>query len=141
MKAIEKVDLTWSGNKDLSFNASQNCNEQNAKELLLHSLGLCTGMTLISLLLKMRLNVEELKIEVIGELSDNPPTAFSTFVNFTQKIEIKTSDNESSFGRYAHATAITHDRYCGVTLMLEKVAPVVINLFVNDTQVDIKENK
>lgn len=136
MNPIEKVNLVWSGKGTHDYTSEPKFNEQNGKPLMLSSLGSCSGITLFSLLEKMRLGFSGMKIEVIGEFSNNPPTPGSPFTKFNIKVDITSDEPKERYPRFARAAELTHTKHCGVSLMFSKIAPVDMTLTINGEEVD-----
>ena len=89
------------------------------KPLLLFSLAGCTGMDVVSLLKKMRVDIDDFKIEIQAELTDEHPKYYHkihlTYV-FTGK-DINASKVEK-------AVNLSQDKYCGVSYMLKQAAEI-----------------
>ncbi len=93
------------------------------KPLLLMSLAGCTGMDVVSLLKKMRVPFEDLKIKVSGELTEEHPKYF-------HKIHIVyvVKGNELNESKVAKAVDLSQDKYCGVSAMLKKAAKITYEI-------------
>ena len=86
------------------------------KPLMLVSLAGCTGMDVISILKKMRINIKDLKITVQGDLTDEHPKHFykiHTIYEFT-------GDN-LPLDKLKRAIELSEERYCGVSAVYKKV--------------------
>ncbi len=84
------------------------------KELLLLSLGGCTGSDVASILTKKRIPYSNLKLELEAEVSDSQPQVY-TSINIHYIVEgknINPADVEK-------AIALSQEKYCGVTKMLK----------------------
>ena len=89
------------------------------KPLTLVSLGGCTGMDVISILNKMRVEPEDFRVNVSGELTDEHPKYFNKIhIIYTFK-----GDN-LPMDKLEKAINLSQERYCGVTAMLNKVAEI-----------------
>ncbi len=87
------------------------------KPLTLVSLAGCTGMDVISILKKMRVEPDYFNVSVEGELTDEYPKYYHkihTIYEFR-------GDN-LPMEKLEKAVNLSQDRYCGVTAMLIKVA-------------------
>ena len=87
------------------------------KPLTLVSLAGCTGMDVISILKKMRVEPDYFNVVVEGELTDEHPKYYHkihTIYEFR-------GDN-LPMEKLEKAVNLSQDRYCGVTAMLIKVA-------------------
>jgi putative redox protein len=92
------------------------------KELLLLSLGGCTGADVIAIMQKKRVKLDDFQINITAEQTEKHPKVFSK-INleyvFTGK-EIKVKDVE-------RAIQLSQDVYCGVTAMLQKSVEITHN--------------
>ncbi len=97
------------------------------KPLTLVSLGGCTGMDVISILGKMRVQPEAFDVKVSGELTDEHPKYF-------HKIHIVYSfkGKDLPMDKLEKAINLSQDRYCGVTAMLNKVAEMTYEIVVEE---------
>ncbi len=135
-----KVDVTWAG--DMSFEAEVNgfkllldadekVGGQNRgprpKPLTLVSLGGCTGMDVISILKKMRVEPEWFNVEVDGELTEEHP-------KYYHKIHIKYTFKGKDLDRekIEKAVNMSQDRYCGVSELLRKGAQLTSEIIIVD---------
>ncbi len=89
------------------------------KKLILSSLAGCTGIDVVTLLNKMRVNFSDLSIITEAELADEHPKVF-TYINVIFSIKVATKDQE----KVEKAVNLSKDRYCGVSAMLQKNSPV-----------------
>jgi len=89
------------------------------KPLLLLSLAGCTGMDVISLLQKMRVEIEGLKIEVTGELTEEHPKYYHK-IDLIYKFKGEGIDKN----KVEKAVNLSQDKYCGVSAMLKKAADI-----------------
>jgi putative redox protein len=93
------------------------------KPLLLTSLAGCTGMDVVSLLKKMRVDFKDLQIDVQGELTEEHP-------KFYHKIHIiyilKGTDIDRA--KVEKAVQLSQDKYCGVSAMLRKAAEITYEI-------------
>lgn len=87
------------------------------KQLLLQALAGCTGMDVVSLLKKMRVEYSDFSIEVEGHLTEEHPITFHTI---EMVYKIKTA--EEFRPKFEKAVSLSQDRYCGISAMLGKAA-------------------
>jgi len=87
------------------------------KPLLLASLAGCTAMDVVSLLKKMRVDFEDISVNVSGELTDEHPKYYKK-IHVTYIIK---GDNADT-AKVEKAVILSQDRYCGVSAMLRKVS-------------------
>jgi len=88
------------------------------KELVLMGLIGCTAMDVVSLLKKMRVDFNDFSVTAEAKLTDEHPKVFNSI-----KIHYKISGNVDK-DKLEKAIKLSQDRYCGVTAMLKKAAPI-----------------
>ena len=93
------------------------------KSLLLLSLAGCTGMDVVSLLKKMRVEFEDLKIKITGELTDEHPKYYHK-IHLTYQIKGKDINHD----KVEKAVNLSQDKYCGVSYMLKKAAEITYDI-------------
>lgn len=89
------------------------------KPFILFALAGCTGMDVVSILKKMRVEIEDLDISVSGELSDEHPIQY-TALHIVYEFKGKDLDVE----KLNKAIELSQDRYCGVSAMYKKAVPI-----------------
>jgi putative redox protein len=85
------------------------------KPLMLAALGGCTAMDVISILKKMRVEVEDLNVIVEGDLTDEHPKHFTkihVIYEFTGK--------DLPMEKLKTAIELSEERYCGVSAVYKK---------------------
>ena len=85
------------------------------KPLLLAGLAGCTGMDVVSILKKMRVEVDNFSVTVEGDLTEEHPTQFSkmnVIYEFTGK--------DLPLEKLQKAVSLSEERYCGVSAMFRK---------------------
>jgi putative redox protein len=87
------------------------------KPLILVALAGCTGMDVVSILNKMRVELEDFKVDVSGELTDEHPKYFNK-IHITYSFKGK----DLPMDKLEKAINLSQERYCGVSAMLIKVA-------------------
>ncbi|MCF7804284.1 MAG: OsmC family protein [Candidatus Marinimicrobia bacterium] len=88
-------------------------------EAVLMALATCSGLDVIVILEKRRVQLEDLRIEVTGERADTHPKVFTnihTKYIFTSP-DLKEKDAEKAIN-------LSHDKYCSVSAMLESTAEI-----------------
>jgi putative redox protein len=129
---MSKVSVNWSGDMafevdvngfKLTIDADEKVGGQNKgprpKPLTLASLGGCTGMDVISILRKMRVEPEDFNIEVSGELTEEHPKYYHKFhIKYTFKGKDLDRD------KIEKAVNLSQERYCGVSELLRKGAEI-----------------
>lgn len=87
-------------------------------EVLLMSLGACTGMDVVSILKKMRQNIEEFKVIVEGKRREEHPKIYTEVkIKYVAKGDIDERKLEK-------AIRLSYDKYCPIISMLKQVAKV-----------------
>lgn len=121
------VTSRWTGNMSFSADVdghevkmegnAEEGNERSAaspKKLLLAALGGCTGLDIVSLLKKMRVNFTGLDVKVSGELRENAPwDYYKMHVVYTVKGENLPLD------KIERAVELSERKYCGVEATLK----------------------
>ncbi|WP_289043943.1 OsmC family protein [uncultured Olleya sp.] len=93
------------------------------KALMLSSLAGCSGLDVVSILEKMKVEVDDYKMVVEGQLTDEHPKTYHTVTidyHFTGK-----DLNESKIKK---AVDLSAEKYCGVMEMFRQFADVKINI-------------
>lgn len=93
------------------------------KPLLLFSLAGCTGMDVVSLLEKMRVDIEDLKITVTGELTEEHPKYYHK-IHITYRIKGK----DINRAKVEKAVNLSQDKYCGISYMLKQAADITFDI-------------
>lgn len=88
-------------------------------ELLLMSLGACTGMDVISILKKMKVSVDGFEIEVIGNKREEHPKYFTRVT-----LVYRFLGTDLPIDKIKHAVELSHDKYCSVTSCLQEKVQV-----------------
>jgi putative redox protein len=89
------------------------------KGLMLTSLVGCTAMDVISMLRKMKSEPDEFSVEAETEVTDEHPKVF-TSIMITYRLKGENLDRE----KIEKAVKLSQEKYCGVSAMLQKAAPV-----------------
>jgi len=90
-----------------------------SKALMLTALAGCTGMDVASLIKKMRLTVNAVKIEVSAELTDEHPKIYK---DVRVKYHFKTQDDIDE--KLEKIVSKSFDQYCGVIEMFKQFSDV-----------------
>ena len=88
-------------------------------EMVLVALGGCTGMDVVSILRKMRVQYDEFRIDIEAKRTEEHPRVFSE-VN----VEYTFIGTEIPDDKVKKAIDLSMERYCPVTAMLRKTCPV-----------------
>jgi len=85
------------------------------KPFMLIALGGCTGMDVISILNKMRVEVEKFNVNVVGELTEEHP-------KYYHKIHViyEFTGKNLPMDKLKKAIELSEERYCGVSVVYKK---------------------
>lgn len=96
------------------------------KALMLSSLAGCTGLDVVSLLKKMRAEVDDFTITVVGELTEEHPKHYHAV---TVDYHFYGADLDEK--KINKSVNLSVDRYCGVIEMFRKFATVKTNIYLH----------
>lgn len=133
-----KVDVTWTRN--MAFEATVNDHKilldadeavgghnhgPRPKPLTLVALGGCTGMDVVSILKKMKVEPEYFNVQVEGELTEEHPRVYHT-ITITYIFRGKNLEVD----KLEKAVNLSQEKYCGVSAMLGKAAKLQYKIVV-----------
>jgi putative redox protein len=128
----DTINVKWMG--DMAFEAAikehrvlMDANENSGghntgprpKPLLMASLAGCTGMDVMSILKKMKVEVKDLNIRVEGIIAEEHPKIY-TSLHLIYEFE----GENMPMDRLVRAIELSQEKYCGVSLSLQKAMPV-----------------
>lgn len=93
------------------------------KAMMLSSLAGCSGLDVVSLLKKMRIIVDDFKMDAIGELTEEHPKYYHT-VALAYHFTGTDLDEE----KITKAVNLSVEKYCGVMEMFRKFAKINISI-------------
>ena len=96
------------------------------KALLLSGLAGCSGIDIVDILKKMRVEFSDLKIEVEAHQTEENPKVF-TGINIIYYLKTK-KENEDKVRK---AIDLSLEKYCGVSAMLRKNSPINYQLVIH----------
>lgn len=102
----------------------------NPKEYVLAGLCGCTGMDVVSLMKKYKVNYSEFTVTAESELTKDHPIVFSE-IKLHFKVKAENPDNEL----IKKAVELSMTKYCGVSAMLSKAVNINYVLLVNDQEI------
>ena len=136
------IEINWEGNMlfeaivnghkiimDADFNNFGNNAGPRPKTLILTALAGCTGMDVVSLLKKMKVEVDDFKISVDGELTDKHPIYYH---KIHIKYMFKGNNLDEDMEKIKKAIHLSQTKYCGVSAMLSKAAQITYEINVID---------
>ncbi len=100
------------------------------KGLTLVSLGGCTGMDVVSILKKMKVDFESLDIKVLSDLADEHPKKFEKII-----IKYIFTGKDMSVKKIQKAISLSEDRYCGVSASLKPQVDITNVLIINGEEI------
>lgn len=131
-----KIEIQWEGkmlfNADtvggsIKIDADANVGGEGKgvrpKALMLTSLAGCTGMDVVSLLKKMRAEVDNLEITVTGELTDEHPKYYHKV-----HVEYRFYGKDFQKDKIEKSVKLSQERYCGVSEMFRKFADLTYEI-------------
>ena len=89
------------------------------KPLLMASLGGCTGMDVVSILKKMKVDFDEFNVRVEGDLAEEHPKIYRSL-----HIVFEFKGRNLPMDKLRRAIELSQEKYCGVSLLLQKAASV-----------------
>jgi putative redox protein len=96
------------------------------KELVLHALGGCTGMDVVSILRKMRVAPRSFRIVIEAEVEADPPRPFRS-----AHLDYRFEGEGLALDPLQRAVTLSQDKYCSVSHMLRKAFPITWSITVN----------
>ena len=97
------------------------------KALMLSSLGGCTGLDVLSLLKKIRVEIEDFKVIVNGELTEEHPKYYDKV-----SIDYYFTGTDLNEEKIKKVVFLSEERYCGVIKMFRAFAEVTIAIHINE---------
>jgi putative redox protein len=134
----QKIECTWKEGMSfeadvngfkITLDAEESVGGKNLgprpKPLMLVSLAGCTGMDVISILKKMRINPEYFNVEAEGELTSEHP-------KYYHKINLRYifRGKDLPVEKLEKAIVLSQDKYCGVSRMLSEVSEITYEIVV-----------
>lgn len=128
----ESINLEWLS--DMSFEANVDGHKiyldstvehggknvgPRPKPLMMVALAGCTGMDVVSILAKMRVEYDSLNVEVEGELTEEHPKRF-----IGMKIIYRIKGNNIPLDKVEKAVKLSKENYCGVSANYTKAFPI-----------------
>jgi len=131
----DKITTHWRGNMvfesdnprwpSIMMDASKDFGGTNSgmapKAMMLSSLAGCSGLDIISILNKMKVKIDDFKMEVIGELTNEDPKYYHTVTVNYHFYGSKLNEN-----KIKKAVDLSVEKYCGVMEMFRRFAKINI---------------
>lgn len=122
------VDVTWKNNMlfeafigdhkillDAGIESGGENKGPRPKPFMLVALGGCTGMDIVSILKKMRVNYDYFNVRVEGDLTEEHPKHF-----YSINIIYEFKGNDIDLSKVDKAINLSMERYCGVSAVYKK---------------------
>ncbi len=93
------------------------------KPLQLVALGGCTGMDVVSLLKKMRVDIDDFQMIIEGELSEDHPKHYQS-IHLIYQFKGK----DLPIDKLEKAVSMSEDKYCGVAALYKKAIPLTYEI-------------
>lgn len=131
--ASHKITTTWkqnmqfesdnpSGHKVLMDTSEENGGDNSGlgpKAMMLSALAGCSGLDVVSLLKKMRVEIDDFKMAVEGELTDEHPKYYNKVT-----LDYHFYGNNLNEEKITKAVNLSIEKYCGVMEMFRKFSEV-----------------
>lgn len=102
------------------------------KDLLLSSLAGCTGMDVVALLRNRKMPFETFTVTADADLTDEHPKIYSAI-----RLTYSFTGHDLDGRKIAKAVALSMERYCGVTAMLQKAAMISHTILLNGEPLEL----
>ncbi len=93
------------------------------KALLLAGLIGCSGIDIMMITKKMRLDIEDVNVEVEAESRDEDPKIYNYI-----KLIYKFKGKDLSYSNIERAVKLSIEKYCGVAAMLKEAVPITYEI-------------
>jgi putative redox protein len=134
------INVRWAGDMAFEalidkhrilFDASPSAGGKDAgprpKPMLMASLAGCTGMDVVSILKKMKVEMTGFNLKVEGEITDEHPKQFTSMhliYEFTGK--------NLPLNKIKHAIELSQEKYCGVSATLKKAVHITYDIKISE---------
>lgn len=125
-----KEGMAFEANSDghkFMLDAAENVGGRNLgprpKPLMLVALAGCTGMDVVSILSRMRIELENFNIRVEGDQSDEHPVYYTSM-----HIIYEFWGKELPYEKLEKAVNLSLEKYCGVAAVYKKAMPVTYSI-------------
>lgn len=96
------------------------------KALMLSALAGCSGLDVVSLLKKMRVSVDDFKIEITAELTDEHPKFYNKV-----KVDYHFTGTNLDESKIQKSVDLSVEKYCGVMEMFRQFAEIETEIFLH----------
>ena len=98
------------------------------KPLMLSALGGCTGMDVISILRKMKVEPEDFRVIVEGDVTDEHPKHF-----FKMHVIYQFTGKNLPMDKLQKAVSLSEEKYCGVSATLRKALELTSEIKITES--------
>ena len=99
------------------------------KPFMLVALGGCTAMDVISILTKMRVELDDFKVSVEGDLTEEHPKHF-----YKMKVIYEFTGKNLPMDKLKKAVNLSEERYCGVSASYRKAMELTSEIIIHETE-------
>lgn len=100
------------------------------KELVLAGICGCTGMDVVSILKKMRVNLQSCDVNAETDTTEGHPSIFTTV-----ELQFRLQGPDVKPEQAMKAVNLSMTKYCGVSAMIVKASPIRYQVYLNDLQI------
>ena len=97
------------------------------KPFMLVALAGCTGMDVVSILKKMRVELDNFNVKVDGELTEEHPKHFNKM-----HVTYEFWGKDLPMAKLEKAVSLSEDRYCGVSVTYKQVMEVTSEIIIHE---------
>ena len=97
------------------------------KQLMLVSLAGCTGMDVVSILKKMRVELEYFNVKVEGDVREEHPKKYETM-----KVTYEFKGKELDLEKLKKAVTLSEEKYCGVRAVYNSAIKITSEIVILD---------
>jgi putative redox protein len=97
------------------------------KALLLAGLIGCSGIDVMTITKKMRVEIEDVNVDIEAETREEDPKIYNYI-----KVVYKFKGKDLSFDKLERAVKLSMEKYCGVAAMLEKAVPITYEIKIEE---------
>jgi putative redox protein len=97
------------------------------KPLMMVALAGCTGMDVAAILKKMKVELEELSVDVEGDVSEDHPKRF-----LEMKVIYRVKGKDIKREKIEKAVNLSNTRYCGVSANYSKAFPITHEIIIEE---------
>ncbi len=108
---------------DVLMNNGDDDSGASPKQMMLASLAGCTGMDVVSILRKMKVDFSDYSMDVEADLTDDHPRIYNK-VKLTYKIRLAVEDQP----KMEKAVTLSKEKYCGVSAMFTAFADLTTEI-------------